>query len=273
MQDLGTQAVAARGAGATCAVKLSLFEGPLDLLLHLIRENEMDVTELPVSEIADQYVAYLELMGELQLDVAAEYLVMAATLAWIKSRMLLPPSEEGDEDEGPDPRAELIARLMEYERFKDAAETLAEYTRLERDVFAARASEVRRAEESDREIEVTLVALLDAFRRVLSRAPKGPGLHEVESEAITVLERMEAIMQALAREGALEFERVFAIESPAPPSRALLVATFLALLELVRVSALRVYQSMREDGVPEGPIRLRGGDESAGWRTRVAEET
>ncbi len=120
---------------------------------------------------------------------------------------------------------------------------------------------------------MTLVALLDAFRRVLARAPKGPGLHEVEAETVTVLERMDAIMRALASEGALEFEQVFALESAAAPSRTLLVATFLALLELVRVAALRVYQGVREDGAPEGPIRLRSGEESASWRTRVAEET
>jgi segregation and condensation protein A len=272
MHDTGLPADVGSVASATCGIKLSLFEGPLDLLLHLIRENEMDVTELPVAQIADQYIEYLNLMTELQLDVAAEYLVMAATLAWIKSRLLLPPSEDGDEEDGPDPRAELVARLLEYERFKEASEQLGEFTREGRDVFALRAPEAAPTPEAEREIEVSLVALLDAFRRVLARVPQGTGLHEVESEQITVHERMTAIMDALGAEGALEFEQLFAAEEGARLSRALVVATFLALLELVRVAALRVYQGVREDGVPEGPIRLRRSDEVVGaWRARVAE--
>jgi segregation and condensation protein A len=272
MTDTGLPIEVGSVANATCAIKLSLFEGPLDLLLHLIRENEMDVTELPVAQIADQYVEYLNLMQELQLDVAAEYLVMAATLAWIKSRLLLPPSEDGEEDEGLDPRAELVARLLEYERFKEASEKLAEVPREGRDVFAARTPEPAPTPESEREIEVTLVALLDAFRRVLARVPQGTGLHEVEAEHITVFERMGAIMDALAAEEAIEFEQLFAAVPGSRLSRPLVVATFLALLELVRVSALRVYQGLREDGVPEGPIRLRRSEDGSDlWRARVAE--
>lgn len=272
MYETGLRPEVGSVANATCAIKLSLFEGPLDLLLHLIRENEMDVTELPVAQIADQYIEYLNLMQELQLDVAGEYLVMAATLTWIKSRMLLPPSEEGDDEEGLDPRAELMARLLEYERFKEASEKLAEYTREGRDVFAARTPEPELAPEGEREIEVSLVALLDAFRRVLARAPEGPGLHEVEAEQITVFERMCAIMDALGAQDSLEFERLFEAEPESRRSRALVVATFLALLELVRVAALRVYQGLRDDGVPEGPIRLRRTEDSAdAWRARMAE--
>lgn len=274
MLDSGTPAVVGSVAGATCAIKLSLFEGPLDLLLHLIRENEMDITELPVAQIADQYIDYLNLMEDLQLDVAAEYLVMAATLAWIKSRLLLPPSENDDEEEGLDPRAELIARLLEYERFKEVSEQLGEYTREGRDVFKARVAEFPGTPEAERELEVSLMVLIDAFRRVLARVPSGPGLHEVEGEPVTVYERMLAIMDAIGVEGgSLEFEQLFSHDPEARLSRPLVVASFLALLELVRVAALRVYQGLREDGVPEGPIRLRRTEEGAEeWHRRVAED-
>jgi len=274
MHDSGTPAVGAV-ASATCAIKLDLFEGPLDLLLHLIRENEMDITELSVSDVADQYVAYLDVMVELQLDVAAEYLVMAATLAWIKSRLLLPPSEEADEDEGADPRAELVARLLEYERFKEAAEKLAEFTREGRDVFRAEVPEPPATPDAERELEVSLLGLLDAFRKVLARIPVGPGLHEVEADSVTVYERMLAIMHRVDRQdGSLEFEQLFESAAGEPAARALVVATFLALLELVRVAALRVYQGVREaDGVPEGAIRLRRSEEGAeDWRRRIAED-
>jgi segregation and condensation protein A len=274
MHETGTPAAVGSASSATCAIKLDLFEGPLDLLLHLIRENEMDITELSVSAVADQYVAYLNVMQELQLDVAAEYLVMAATLAWIKSRLLLPPSDESDEEEGPDPRAELVARLLEYERFKEAADQLGEYTREGRDVFKAAVPDVAPTPDAEREIEVSLLALLEAFRKVLARAPVGPGLHEVEADSVTVYARMLSIMEHIgSSDGALEFEQLFDDPSGEPPTRALVVATFLALLELVRVAALRVYQGVREDGVPEGPIRLRRSEEGAEeWRRRIAED-
>src|SRR5262245_41989531 len=113
-------------AANACAIKLQVFEGPLDLLLHLIKLAEVDITDIPIAEIAAQYSEYVGLMQELDLDVAGEYLLMAATLAWIKSRMLLPPDADGDEDEGPDPRAELVARLLEYQRYKEVAEQLGE---------------------------------------------------------------------------------------------------------------------------------------------------
>ena len=274
MLESGTPLAVGSVAGPTCAIKLSLFEGPLDLLLHLIRENEMDITDLPVAQIADQYIEYLNLMEDLQLDVAAEYLVMAATLAWIKSRLLLPPSENDDDEEGLDPRAELIARLLEYERFKEVSEQLGEYTREGRDVFKARVPESASTPEGERELEVSLMTLLDAFRRVLARVPTGPGLHEVEGEPVTVYERMLAIMDAIGAEGgSLEFEQLFASDPEARLSRPLVVATFLALLELVRVAALRVYQGLREDGAPEGPIRLRRTEEGAEeWRRRIADD-
>ena len=160
-------------AGSAYAVKLSVFEGPLDLLLHLIRLNEVDITDIPIALIAEQYLEYLDLMRELNLDVAGEYLLMAATLAWIKSRMLLPPVEGEEEEEGADPRAELIARLLEYQRFKEAAEELRERQILGRDVFEARGSSLEGTPEAEREIEVGMIQLLEAFRKVLHLVESG----------------------------------------------------------------------------------------------------
>jgi segregation and condensation protein A len=261
-------------AANACAIKLQVFEGPLDLLLHLIRLNEVDVTDLPVAEIAQQYGEYVSLMHELDLDVAGEYLLMAATLAWIKSRMLLPPSGEGEEAEGADPRAELVARLLEYQRFKEVSEQLGERTLEGRDVFAARSPEAEPLPDEERPLAVSLVALLEAFRRVLAKAG-GTGRHEVEGEPVHVRDRMLVVMDALGRFESIEFERIFELETDQPMTRRLLIATFLAVLELVRLAAVRVYQGLSEAGVPEGPIRLRraegpGADE---WSAAVAEIT
>jgi len=260
----------AAGDGA-CAIKLPAFEGPLDLLLHLIKLEEVEITDLPIARIADQYVEYVELMRELDLDMAGEYLVMAATLAWIKSRMLLPP-EPGEAEEGPDPRAELVARLLEYQRFKEAAQSLGERTRLGRDVFRAAGAEPEPRPEAEREIEVGLIQLLDAFRRVLAAARASGAAHELSSETIHVRDRMLFVMDALAQAETLEFSALFRDASGGFGSRSLLVATFLAILELTRIAAIRIYQGLSPDGVPEGPIRLRRVSEaSAEWLARVAD--
>ena len=255
------------------AVKLQVFEGPLDLLLHLIRQNEVDVTDIPITDIARQYVDYLSLMRELNLDVAGEYLVMAATLAWIKSRMILPPPESDDDDEGVDPRAELMARLLEYQRFKEVAEELGDRALLERDVFAARGPEIEPTPEGERELKVSLVQMLEAYRRVLAGArPAGKGLHEVEAETVTVHERMLAVMDVLGRHESIEFERVFAAEGEDAPSRPVVVTTFLAILELTRLTAIHVYQGVDEDLVPRGPIRLRRNEHpDSDWSEGIAE--
>jgi len=257
------------------AVKLSIFEGPLDLLLHLIRLNEVDITDIPIALIAEQYIDYLDLMRELNLDVAGEYLLMAATLAWIKSRMLLPPVEGEEEDQDTDPRAELIARLLDYQRFKEAAEELRERQILGRDVFEARGASPEGPPEAEREIEVGLIQLLDAFRTILRVAQGADLRHEVATEIITVRERMVAVMDALRARDVIDFEEVFRIQEEIPPSRTMIVVTFLAILELVRLSALRVYQSMGEHGGPEGPIhiRLAGESQDGEWEERIAKIT
>jgi len=255
------------------AVKLPIFEGPLDLLLHLIRINEVDVTDIPIARVAEQYVEYLEWMRELQLDVAGEYLVMAATLAWIKSRMLLPPDPSAIQEEGGDPRAELVARLLEYQLFKEAAGELDERSLLGRDVFAATAPGPEPAPEAEREIEVGVFQLVEAMRRVLARAQHSGAAHEVEVEVITVRERMLAVMEALRHREACEFEELLREEGGDWASRALIVATFLAILELTRLEAIGLYQGVDDTGVPQGVIHLRrraaAGDES--WGARVSE--
>ncbi len=258
-------------SGEACAVKLPIFEGPLDLLLHLIRLNEVDITDIPIAVIAQQYAEYVDLMRELNLDVAGEYLLMAATLAWIKSRMLLPAPEPEDEEVG-DPRAELMARLLEYQRFKEAAGELGERPLLEREVFVARGPEPETTPEGEREIEVGLLTLLEAYRRVLQQAEKASATHEVSTETVTVRERMESVMRALAAAETLEFDAIFATVDGGVPSRAVLVTTFLAILELARLGAIRLFQSLGEEGEPCGPIHVRRGVEGAAtWDDRVSD--
>jgi segregation and condensation protein A len=257
--------------GSAYAVKLPAFEGPLDLLLHLIRLNEVEITDIPIARVCEQYLEYLDLMRELNLDVAGEYLLMAATLAWIKSRMLLPPEPgEGDEEEV-DPRAELIARLLEYERFKEASEELAERRWLGRDVFAAQGPDLEPPPEGERAIEAGLFELVEAMRRALASAPTQGRAHEIETEPITVRERMIAVMRVLETRESAPFEDALA-DVAAPPTRALIVTTFLAVLELTRLAALRVFQGVDAGGVPRGPIRLvRAGAADADWQARIAD--
>jgi len=259
-------------ADVSYAVKLPVFEGPLDLLLHLIRINEVDVTDIPIARVAEQYVEYLELMRELQLDVAGEYLVMAATLAWIKSRMLLPPDPSAIEGESLDPRAELVARLLEYERFKEVSGELGERSLLGRDVFAAVAAGPEPTPEAEREIEVGVFQLVEAMRRVLKRAVHTGAAHEVEAEIVTVAERMQAVMEALRVREACEFEELVRVDDDWA-SRPIIVATFLAILELTRLEATGLYQGVDEQGVPEGAIHVRRriAPDDGSWTERISE--
>ncbi len=258
------------------AVKLPVFEGPLDLLLHLIRQNEMDITDIPVAQISLQYLDYLGLMQDLNLDIAGEYLVMAATLALIKSRMLLPSLDDDEDDGSGDPRAELIARLLEYERYKEVAEELSRMRLLGRDVFAAVSAGPERVPEGEREIEVGLFELIDAFRLVLENVPTNE-IHIVEAERVSVRDRMLVVMELLAKSESVEFNQIFESPHGALPSRPLIVATFLAILELTRLAALTIYQGVGELGAPAGPIRLRmvslegSADDSVDWSERISE--
>jgi len=259
---------------APYSVRLPVFEGPLDLLLHLIRINEVEITDIPIARIGEQYLEYLTLMGELDLELVGEYLVMASTLAWIKSRMLLPAERVGEDGEEIDPRAELVARLLEYQRFKEVAAELGERKRLGRDVFAAKGFGLEAPAASEREIEVGLFDLVEAYRRVLeAKRDAASKPHEIEAEEITVRERMLEIMAALEPRPSLDFDVLLREERNRPYTKALLIATFLAILELTRLSAIRIYQGLNDLGVPEGPIHLRRSIESGdtGWVEQIAE--
>jgi segregation and condensation protein A len=254
------------------AVKLPIFEGPLDLLLHLIRMEEVEITDIPIARICEQYLEFLDLMRELDLDVAGEYLLMAATLAWIKSRMLLPQDVEAEAPEL-DPRAELVARLIEYQRFKEAAGELGARRLLGRDVFLARAPQPEGPAEGEREIEVGLLELLEAFRRALKAAGPSGAPHEVEVEPVTVRERMLVVMGALDLRETLDFDELLGGGAGARPTRSVVVATFLAILELARLAAIRLYQGIDEGGAPRGPIHVRRAPEAQGapWLEKIAD--
>lgn len=228
-------------------VYLDAFEGPLDLLLYLIKRQNLDILDIPIAEITEQYMEYVELMKDLRLELAAEYLVMAAMLAEIKSRMLLPrPVEEEDEE---DPRAELVRRLQEYERFKKAALDLDALPRLERDVFSTQADvppgHVRRLPPS-----VELREVLVALRDVLARADLFTS-HRIERESLSMRERMALVLDRVRGGGFLPFAHLFELSE----GRAGVVVTFLALLELIKGASIELVQAE-----PFAPIhvRLRG---------------
>jgi segregation and condensation protein A len=229
-------------------VFLEAFEGPLDLLLYLIRRQNLDILDIPIAEITRQYLQYIDLMQELQLELAGEYLLMAATLAEIKSRMLLPrpPSDTlGDEE---DPRAELVRRLQEYERFKRAAIDLDELQRVERDVFPATAELVER-----RVVRllpsVTMQEMLVALKDVMARAEMFAH-HHVQREPLSVRQRMTDVLDALRTQAFVEFTLLFRPSE----GRMGVVVTFAAILELLKEGLIEIVQS---DAY--GPIHLRAG--------------
>jgi segregation and condensation protein A len=217
-------------------VFLEAFEGPLDLLLYLIRRQNIDILDIPIAEITRQYVQYIELMKELQLELAGEYLLMAAMLAEIKSRMLLPRPETVDEEED-DPRAELVRRLQEYERYKKAAEDIDELPRLERDVFVASADAPER-KVTEKLPDVTLKELLLAFHDVLKRAEMFSNLH-MQREPLSVRQRMSEILTRIKAGNFTGFAALFDPEE----GRMGVAVTFIALLELLRESVIEVVQA------------------------------
>jgi segregation and condensation protein A len=240
-------------------VQLEIFEGPLDLLLHLIKKNEVSITDIPIATITEQYLATLELMETLNLDVAGEFLVMAATLVHIKSRMLLPAgADEPDEEDGVDPRDELVRRLLEYQRYKEAAEQLEQREVLTRDVFVRSATATE--EVGPRGFrELSVFELLGALKRVIDRLPKD-SFHQVTLEKITVREKMTLLLDKLRHEGKVLFEFLF----DEVKSRMEVVVTFLAMLELVKGRAIRIYQEETA-----GPIMI----EAAANMDEAAEKT
>jgi segregation and condensation protein A len=225
-------------------VFLETFEGPLDVLLYLIKRQNLDILNIPIAEITRQYTKYIEVMQELRLELAAEYLLMAAMLAEIKSRMLLPrPIEENDED---DPRAELIRRLQEYERFKTAAEEMEQLPRMERDTYPVSAQLVER-KVVERLPDVTLKEMLVAFYDVMQRANMY-ATHQVQLEALSVRQRMSDLLVTVGEGGFVEFATLF----DAREGRMGVVVTFLAVLELVREMLVDVVQNE-----PYGPIHIQ----------------
>ena len=245
-------------------VQLEIFEGPLDLLLHLIKKSEVSIIDIPIATITEQYLATLELMESLNLDVAGEFLVMAATLIHIKSRMLLPAGDdEPDEDEGIDPRDELVRRLLEYQRYKDAATELEQREVLTRDVFTRSVAPVEDA--APRAFrEISIFELLGALKRVIERLPKGI-VHDVFLEKITVREKMTLLLDKLRVQGNLLFEALF----DEVKTRMEVVVTFLAMLELVKVRAIRIVQEELS-----GPIVIEAaaGMDEAAERVELDEE-
>ncbi|MFI5315819.1 MAG: segregation and condensation protein A [Myxococcota bacterium] len=240
----------------SCAVKLPAFEGPLDLLLHLIRANEVDIADIPIALISEQYLAYLEMMRMLDIDVAADYLLMAATLAHIKSRLLLPPDPDLLAEDGvEDPRAELARRLAEYARYKDAAAELARRPLLGRDVFTG-AADRSDLPEKEGVLVVSLFGLLEAMQSVLARIPAEQARHTVERARLTLQECMVEVMDALraAEPASVRFEDLLAGDAP---TRHRVVLAFLSVLELAKIQALLIFQNADEAGRPCGPIRVR----------------
>jgi segregation and condensation protein A len=229
----------------TYKVKLQIFEGPLDLLLYLVKKNEYSIFDIPIAEITRQYMEHLELMKVLNLDIAGEYLVMASTLAHIKSKMLLPPAPEEEEDEGEDPRMELALKLLEYQRFKEVAEELSSFDILLRDVFLKGAKAQKDAGE-DAFTDITVYELVWAFRKILLKAPKET-IHEVALDELSIREKIMELSDIIVQKKEVVFEDLF----PRDATRSIIVITFLALLELIRDRIIRIYQAE-----PFGTIRI-----------------
>jgi len=218
--------------------RLEGFEGPLDLLLHLIQKNELDIFNIPIALITEQYLEYLRLMKVLNLDMAGEYLLMASTLLHIKSRMLLPKSSEGEEEEEEDPRAELVRRLLEYQKYKQAAVELEKRPLLDRDVFIRLLAAEPEPIAEEEKIDVNLFELLEAFRKVLERV-RVETFHEVALEHVSVEDKIQEILALLERENrSIAFHRLF----PEQATRRVVVVTLLAILELVKMKRIRIFQ-------------------------------
>ena len=227
-------------------VRLQNFEGPLDLLLHLIRKHEVSIYDIPIALITEQYLEYLDLMQEMNLDVAGEFLVMAATLIHIKSRMLLPRPDPAQEEAEEDPREALMRRLLEHQKFKAAAELLheretvrsAQWTRADGPI-----AEIA-GEAPEPEIEVDLFSLISAFRAVVERAKQRPKIY-LPGEQIPIEDRIEQLLGKLSETEACGFEDLFADMQ----SRAGMIVTFLAILEMIRLKLIRVFQSGAMGGI------------------------
>lgn len=253
LDDLG----APRTPGDDFRVALPNFEGPLDLLLHLIKEHKVDIFDIPIALITAKYVEYLDRMREMNLDIAGEFLVMASTLAHIKSRLLLPRQEQPEQpleviEETNDPRAELVRRLLDYQKYKEAAEQLARQDILDRDVFTRQVApeEVPIPEDEVGLVEISVYKLIEALDRVLQEAaPKFQ--HEVVREKVSLSAAIRSIADRLRAEGEITFFGLF----EGARTRQQIVITFIAMLEMVKLKWIRVYQ---EEGSEEIKLSPKG---------------
>jgi len=228
-------------------IKLDIFEGPLDLLLYLIRKNEIDIYNIPMAVITEQYLQHLEVLKSLNLDLAGEYLVMASTLIHIKSRMLLPVQTDAGENEEEDPRADLVKQLLEYQAFKEAALTLDRRLLLGRDVFKREAwPEFEKSDEEEDLVELNVFELVAAFQRMAVNLRK-EDIMEIETEKMSLSDMIHEIMERLGEERDVSFTDLLG----ASPTRKRIVYTLLALLELMKIRLIRAFQAG-----PFGPIRI-----------------
>lgn len=220
-------------------VRLEIFEGPLDLLLYLIRQEELDIYDIPIARITQQYLEYIEIMKALDIELAGEFLVMAATLLKIKSKLLLPHHVE-IEGEMEDPRKDLVRQLLEYKKFKEAASRLEDREEVQRLMFPRPKGAIEKQEQADAEPpvpEVGLYELLSAFRQVVERIDK-VRLYEIVGEDITIEDRIDFILKQVMENEQMNFSQLFAGEQ----RKLVIVVTFFALLELIRLGRVRVLQ-------------------------------
>lgn len=269
-------------------VELEVFEGPLDLLLHLVKKHELDILDIPISFVTEKYLEYLDLMQGLNLDIAGEYLLMAATLAHIKSRELLPPetahADDGDEEDGEeeiDPRQELIRRLLEYQKYKDAAEVLGDRPVVGRNVWTRGLEQTEAlSEHVDPDAlaplkDIPVFKLIEALANVLQQA-KIKLAHEVSVDRLSVSERINQLADRLATEGSFSFRSCFAFlmegrEVTLAEARHEVVVTFLALLEMGKLNLIRLSQPPVDDDDPSNPPDIYISRASDNLRERVAE--
>lgn len=228
--------------------RLDIFEGPLDLLLYLIKKNEIDIYNIPIAIITEQYLEYIEAMKSLNLNLVGEYLVLAATLIHIKSRMLLPVHDEDEIEDEEDPREELVRQLLEYKTFKEAALNLDKMTLLGRDIFSREFKDEDEDEEAERPVgEIGIFELVEAFRKMVAQSSV-PELMEIDVEKISLSERINEIIDELNEKKTLTFTDLVGELH----DKMRLIYTFLAILELMKLRIIKVYQT-----VSYGTIRIR----------------
>ncbi len=225
-------------------IKTDIFEGPLDLLLHLIRKNEVDIYDIPISSITEQYMEYLELLKALDLNVAGEFILMASTLVHIKSKMLLPIEETEEEADDYDPRDELVERLLEYQRFKEAAGELDSRNVLGRDVFTRGQPYIMEAQAEDVNaalVDLSVFDLMEAFQKVLDSIPKDYTV-DISIEQFKIVDKINFIMETLEESGSVTFASLFSTGA----AKGELIVTFLAVLELCKLLLIRINQTDKE---------------------------